>query len=115
MKRLEQWEEVQKQQKIALTTVTQLSSMVKEMDNVRNQVVDSEVDKFDKLIKNSKLNALTAVRSYRPTGKNMPFKLIQLRFKLNKLIETCLLSLLDNTALVIKIRLSTLRNYITLN
>lgn len=38
--------------------------MVSEVDNLRNQVDDGDITKFDKLISNSKRSALSAIKSH---------------------------------------------------
>uniref|UniRef100_A0A1B6IC95 STX17-like N-terminal domain-containing protein n=1 Tax=Homalodisca liturata TaxID=320908 RepID=A0A1B6IC95_9HEMI len=62
LKKLQQWEELQKELANALKTVNQLTYLLNDMDNLRNQVVDSEISKFDKLIFNSKQSALNAIK-----------------------------------------------------
>uniref|UniRef100_A0A1B6F7S7 t-SNARE coiled-coil homology domain-containing protein n=1 Tax=Cuerna arida TaxID=1464854 RepID=A0A1B6F7S7_9HEMI len=62
LKKIQQWEELQKELANALKTVNQLTYLLNDMDNLRNQVVDSEISKFDKLVFNSKQSALNAIK-----------------------------------------------------
>uniref|UniRef100_A0A1B6KDG7 t-SNARE coiled-coil homology domain-containing protein n=1 Tax=Graphocephala atropunctata TaxID=36148 RepID=A0A1B6KDG7_9HEMI len=68
LKKLQQWEELQKENGNASKTVKQLTYLLTDMDNLRSQVVDSEISKFDKLIFSSKQSALNAIKTHKDIG-----------------------------------------------
>lgn len=57
-------EDLRKEIITASRTVDQLKSLINEMDNLRTQVIESDLSKFDKSISHSKQQALNAMKSF---------------------------------------------------
>ncbi|KAK7790819.1 hypothetical protein R5R35_008601 [Gryllus longicercus] len=59
-----EWERVHREQINATRLIKQLKALLYEMDMLRNQVFDSDLQKFDKLTASSRENALKAIEDY---------------------------------------------------
>ncbi|XP_074101450.1 syntaxin 17 [Cotesia typhae] len=58
------WAKVHKEQTNALRLVKQLEQLLYEMDTLRGQVEDNDIDKFDKLTHNSRYSTINAIQEY---------------------------------------------------
>ncbi|XP_008553900.1 syntaxin-17 [Microplitis demolitor] len=58
------WKKVHKEQTNALRLVKQLEQLLYEMDTLRGQVDDNDIDKFDKLTHKSRFSTITAIQEY---------------------------------------------------
>lgn len=57
-------EDLRKEIITASRTVDQLKSLINEMDNLRTQVIESDLSKFDNSISHSKQQALNVIQSF---------------------------------------------------
>lgn len=64
-------EDLRKEIITASRTVDQLKSLINEMDNLRTQVIESDLSKFDKSIIHSKQQALNVIQSFQGKYKFM--------------------------------------------
>ncbi|XP_054289448.1 syntaxin-17-like [Macrosteles quadrilineatus] len=64
LRRLEQWEEVRREEISATQIINQLAALLSEMENLRSQVTETDLNKFDRSIISSKRNAKAAIRSF---------------------------------------------------
>lgn len=62
--RLRDWDKVQKEQVNALRLVKQLEQLLYEMDTLRGQVEDGDIDKFDKLTAKARASTINAIQEY---------------------------------------------------
>ncbi|XP_015127162.1 syntaxin-17 [Diachasma alloeum] len=62
--RLRDWDKVQKEQVNASRLVKQLEQLLYEMDTLRSQVEDGDIDKFDKLTAKARASTINAIQEY---------------------------------------------------
>ncbi|XP_039287692.1 syntaxin-17 [Nilaparvata lugens] len=75
MARSGDWENMRKEQLKASKVIQQLRALVREMDILRNKVLDSDLSKFDKSIHSSRQAALSTLQEYKEMLERLPSSL----------------------------------------